>query len=74
MEQEVIKIIANILNVTPHEINSDTEIGELPEWDSLHHLAIIKEIENHFTIKFKQGDLVDCENISELISLIQDMK
>lgn len=73
MEHEVLNIIANILGVMPNEINTDTEIGELPEWDSLHHLTIIKELERHFSIKFDQGDLADCEDISDLIALIKDM-
>ena len=73
MEQEVLNIIANILNVLPEEIDSNTEIGDLPEWDSLHHLTIIKELEKHFAIKFDQGDLADCEDISDLITLIKDM-
>lgn len=73
MEHVVLNIIANILNVVPEEIDVDTEIGDMPEWDSLHHLTIIKELEKYFSIKFDQGDLADCEDISDLIALIKDM-
>ena len=73
MEEKVINLIARILGVDPSELDLDTEIGDLPEWDSMHHLTIIKELENLFDIKFEQGDLADCEDISDLVALIKDL-
>lgn len=73
MEEKVINLIARILGVDTSELDLDTEIGDLPEWDSMHHLTIIKELENLFDIKFEQGDLADCEDISDLAALIKDL-
>ena len=73
MEEKVINLIARILGVDTCELDLDTEIGDLPEWDSMHHLTIIKELENLFDIKFEQGDLADCEDISDLVALIKDL-
>jgi acyl carrier protein len=73
MEEKVINLIARILGVDTSELDLDTEIGDLPEWDSMHHLTIIKELENLFDIKFEQGDLADCEDISDLVALIKDL-
>lgn len=73
MEEKVINLIARILGVDTSELDLDTEIGDLPEWDSMHHIAIIKELENLFDIKFEQGDLADCEDISDLVALIKDL-
>ena len=73
MEEKVINLIARILGVDTSELDLDTEIGDLPEWDSMHHLTLIKELENLFDIKFEQGDLADCEDISDLVALIKDL-
>lgn len=73
MEEKVINLIARILGVDTSELDLDTEIGDLPEWDSMHHLTIIKELEILFDIKFEQGDLADCEDISDLAALIKDL-
>lgn len=73
MEEKVINLIARILGVDTSELDLDTEIGDLPEWDSMHYLTIIKELENLFDIKFEQGDLADCEDISDLVALIKDL-
>ena len=73
MEQKVIKIISKLLEVETNEIDLDTIIGDLPEWDSLHHLMIIKELEDEFNIKFSQEDLSDLEDVSDLIELTKEM-
>ena len=73
MEQKIINTIAKILEVSTDEIEMDTVIGDLPEWDSLHHLQIIKTLEDEFHVKFAQEDLADLEDVSDLVKLIEDM-
>jgi acyl carrier protein len=74
MEQNIIEIIARILKVEACEVELDTAIGDLDEWDSLHHLQILVEIENMYNIKFKQEDLAELEDVSDLISLTERMQ
>ena len=59
MEKEIIAIIARILEVDVEEVELDTAVGDLPEWDSLHHLQIIAELEKTYSIKFSQDDLAE---------------
>ena len=74
MEKEIIAIIARILEVDVEELELDTAVGDLPEWDSLHHLQIIAELEKTYSIKFSQDDLAELEDVSDLISLVEEMK
>lgn len=46
MKEEIVKIIADILEVDVCDIEMDTAVGDLPEWDSMHHLQIIAELES----------------------------
>ena len=73
MEQKIIGIIAKILEVELEEVELDTAIGDLPEWDSLHHLQIIAELENEYGIKYIAEDLAELEDVSDLISLTKEM-
>ena len=73
MEQKIITIISKTLEVSIDEIEMDTIIGDLPEWDSLHHLMIIKALEDEFNIKYSQEDLSDLEDVSDLITLTKEM-
>ena len=73
MEQKIIGIIAKILEVELEEVELDTAIGDLPEWDSLHHLQIIAELEKEYGIKNVAEDLAELEDVSDLISLTKEM-
>lgn len=71
MEEKIFEIIARVLNVSLDMIDGDVEIGELAEWDSLHHVAIIAELEKVFNIKFDAEDLQELEDVSDIISLVK---
>ena len=73
MEQKIIGIIAKILEVELEEVELDTAIGDLPEWDSLHHLQIIAELEKEYGIQYIAEDLAELEDVSDLISLTKEM-
>jgi acyl carrier protein len=73
MEEKVIEIIARILGVDVEDVEMDTAIGDLPGWDSLHHLQIIVELQNEFKIKYSQEDLVELEDVSDLIILTKEI-
>lgn len=73
MEQKVIEIIAKILGVDIEDIEMDTSIGDLPGWDSLHHLQIIVELQNEFNVEYSQEDLAELEDISDLITLTKEI-
>lgn len=73
MEQKILNLIAKTLEVDVEEVELDTAVGDLPEWDSLHHLMIIKAIEEEYNIKFEQEDLAELEDVSDLIALVKEM-
>lgn len=73
MEEKIIDIIIRILEVDREEIEMDTAIGDLPEWDSLNHLRIITELEEEFGIKYSQSDLAELEDVSDLVALTNEM-
>ena len=72
MEKRILNIIANVLDVDINEIELDTAIGDLPEWDSIDHLQIIAELEKEVGIKYTPEELAELEDISDLISLTED--
>lgn len=73
MDERIISIIAKVLNVSVDEVEMDTAIGDLPEWDSLHHMLIIAELEKIFDIKFSQDDLKELEDVSDLVFLVKEL-
>lgn len=74
MEEEVIELIAEVLGVAVEDVETDTAIGDLPEWDSLHHLEIIMKLEAKYSVKFQPEDLKELEDVSDLINLIGELR
>lgn len=72
MEEKVKEIIARELGVSIDEIQDDLAIGDLPEWDSLHHVAIIAALQKEFGITFSPDDLMDVEDVSDIIALVKE--
>lgn len=72
MEEKIKSVIAKVLEVDIDDIENDLAIGDIPEWDSLHHVTIIAELEKEFGVKFSQDDLADMEDVSDIISFIKD--
>lgn len=72
MDEKIRNIIAKVLKIDIDDVELDTAIGDLPEWDSLHHLNIIVELENEFDIKYAPEDLAELEDVSDLIALTKE--
>ena len=74
MKEKVIEIIAQVLGVPTSDVTVDTEIGELDEWDSLRNMQIFSSLQEVFSVKISQDMLVDLENVSDIIDLIESLK
>lgn len=71
LEEQVKNIIAGILEVPVASINEDTAIGDIPAWDSLHHLQIIAMIENTFGFRFTPDVMMDLEDVGDIVSAVE---
>lgn len=73
MEEKIIALIARVLNVPTNEFEMDTEIGDLDEWDSLHNVEIIAQLEKEFNVKITSDMIMDLEDVSDIVALIEDL-
>ena len=73
MEEKIIKLIAEVLQVPTGDVTTETEIGELDEWDSLRNVTIIAELQKQFNITITQDMLMDLENVADIIDLVEDL-
>lgn len=69
---KVKEIIADILKVTVDQIEDDTAIGDIAEWDSLHHIQIISAIEHEFGFHFTPDVMIDLEDVSDIVSATEE--
>lgn len=69
--EEVKEIIASNLKVDIVTLTEDTAIGDLAEWDSLHHLQIIAAIEQKYGFQFEPDVLMDLEDVSDIVDAVE---
>ncbi len=71
VEAKVKEIIASVLKVPAEKIQNDTAIGDLPEWDSLHHIQIISGVEREFNFRFTPDVIMDIEDVEDIINAVE---
>ena len=74
MDNKIIELIDRVLNVPVGDVTLETDIGELDEWDSLRNVQIIAQLEKEFEVKITPDMIMDLEDVSDIISLIKDLK
>lgn len=74
MDEQVIQIIANVLNVDLNVITAELSSGDIPEWDSVGNLAIISTLEQELGIEFPLEDLFDLNSVRALIDEVNKIK
>lgn len=67
-------IVASVLKISPTVLTPMTAAGELREWDSVHTIMIISEVERHFGIHIPEEDLFDLMSIQSLADEIEKLK
>jgi acyl carrier protein len=68
--EDAINLIVDILNIDKGSIGPETEIKDVPEWDSLAQLQIVGEFEVTFNITIPMEDMIYIKKVSDLIKYI----
>ena len=53
-------------------LTETTTTEDLDVWDSLNHLALMHEIENHFKIQFSLNEIIGFKNVGEMVNCISN--
>jgi acyl carrier protein len=72
IQKKVIHIIADLLSLPASEINLELMFGDLPEWDSLKHVAIITQVENSFDLLFDVDQITELESVEDIVDLVEE--
>lgn len=74
MDQQIRKIIADVLNVDAAVVTDDLAVGSIPEWDSVGNLAIISTIEQELGVEFPLEELFDLTSVEAIIDAVNRNK
>ena len=72
-EEDVIRVIQETLELSDGVISIESVADEIPDWDSLGHLAILSNLDKHFEGKVASiQELATVDNIKDLLQLLKD--
>ena len=71
LEQEVRKLIADIIEMDPNEIDGDAHLVEDLGMDSMMALEILAAVEKRYRIKMPEEDLPKITTLNKTIELVK---
>lgn len=71
MDQEIIALIADVLEVPAEEVTVDSCVGDFPTWDSMGHLAILQAIQEKYDVVFSPRERLMAESVGDIISTVK---
>ena len=56
LDSKLKKVLSVVLDCDISEINNNSSIYKIKNWDSLSHYELIEKIEKEFNVNFKKGE------------------
>jgi acyl carrier protein len=69
--QEIQGIIATTLAVPAAQVHAESKASDFSEWDSVHHLLLVMEIEQKFTFKVPLEEIAQLDSVDAILKAVQ---
>lgn len=66
-----LQIVSHSLQIPDEKLNESMIAEETPEWDSIRHLVMIADLENHFNIAFSPVEVMNIKKLSDLSEIVE---
>jgi acyl carrier protein len=70
MSNNLLSIIANVMEVQDTEINDESGPETIENWDSFRGLILFEEIESKFNVKFTLNELLGIKKIKDIKNIL----
>ena len=71
MEDRIKKVVCDTLKIDEPTYSVELAAGDIAEWDSLGHVALLQAVESEFGIVFDVGDAIDIESVEDLFMMVR---
>jgi acyl carrier protein len=68
------QVVGRLFHRDPEELRDDMGPGAISGWDSLGHVALLKEIQNEFGRQVPIEDAIEVESIGDLVRLLERLE
>ena len=70
IEQRLQRVVCSTLRISPDRYSEDLAAGDIPEWDSIAHVALMMQVEKEFNVAFDVADVIDVESVGDVLDLV----
>lgn len=70
MEQKLKLVFASSLGIDESLVHDGLRYAEIPEWDSVAHMALVASIENEFDIMIDTEDVIDMSSFEKAKQIV----
>lgn len=71
MNEQLIELVAGVINVAASELTPDSGPANQPAWDSLAHVTIVAAVEQAFGIGLTMPEILAIKNLQDLENAIK---
>jgi acyl carrier protein len=71
MKTSVREIVANILGVSPSEIQASSSPRDFAQWDSAAHLEIVLSAEAEYAVSFTPEEMIEALSVGALEDVLR---
>jgi acyl carrier protein len=69
-EQRLKKVLSNILDIPETEINEQSSMKSISNWDSLKHIQLMTAIEEEFEVTLSLEDMIAMTNYPTILTTV----
>lgn len=67
----VLKTVSEILGISPDQINNNSSMDTIEEWDSLNHMNLMMALEEEFSIQFDNLEVMKLTSIEAILQALK---
>ena len=65
------KTFIESLSIDSKDLSENLKYNDIPEWDSIGHMALMAELESNFDITIKTEDLIEFESYIQGVDILK---
>ena len=72
IKEKLQSVFVDVFDDEDLRISNSTNSGDIEDWDSLNHIALVLSIEKCFNIRFMTGEVLSLKDVGEMIQLLEE--
>jgi acyl carrier protein len=67
----LVAVFSEVMRVPANRIHADLVPEQVPQWDSVRHMALILAIEEEFDIQFDVDDIMEFVSLASILKVVE---